>query len=303
MPFAIGDPASRVILSNEWIDPHKAEQVIQFVGQFSPVELCRLLSDVCERLKTQSAKDWEHQANAPGVAAVWCMLQDRPAPESKIFETVVEIIRRFLPEHLPLAYDVAHFFVKPSPSIPALMSNEQRTEAAGALRDAITARFLGDGAEQRLLQAFKDGSPWLVSWVSWFAPPISGGESGPIPFAQWPEFANVLLNVAEAQPAIGVPMVVPFVTRGNMATGYKEHESGELERVGGRIGQFDADIARRLFDFDRLVRILDGFEPGEHLDPQMTAHCRAAVDAARAIVQPAQTPTTQAPADPLTTSA
>jgi hypothetical protein len=284
------------------VDPHKAKQVIQFVGQFSPVELCRLLSDVCERLKTQSAKEWEHQANAPGVAAVWCMLQDRPAPESKIFETVVEIIRRFLPEHLPLAYDVAHFFVKPSPSIPALMSNEQRTEAAGALRDAITASFLGDGAEQRLLQAFKDGSPWLVSWVSWFAPPING-ESGPIPFAQWPEFANVLLNVAEAQPAIGVPMVVPFVTRSNMATGYKERESGELERVGRWIGQFDAETAKRLFEFARLIRILRSFDVPDTLDPQITAHCHAAVEAARALTSLPQQSAAPAPPDSRTSVA
>lgn len=270
------------------IDPTRSDQIEQFVGQFRSAELCRLVGEVADRLRPHSARDWEHRAHAPGITAVWRMMHKRRPPDDLVFQTILDIVRRNAPEHLPLAHDITYFFAGSSSGVMNLMSEAHRTAVAQALQDTLLTSYVGVGAEDRLRGALKDGSPWLIGWVAWSG--HRGGGPPALPFERWPEFANVLLNLAEADPQVGVPLVIPFMTRSNMALGYRQNEQGETERVGGWVGQFDADTARRLFDFDRLVRILAGFEPGDDLDPQITAHCRAAVDAARAV-----TPTPQAP--------
>ncbi len=262
------------------VHPRRGDQIEQFVGQFRRDELCRLMSDVADRLTPQSALGWDQRAHALGVTAVWRMMRDRPPPEELVFGTISDIVRRTAPVNLALAHDVTYFFTNSSSGVPTLMSEAHREDVARTLQGELPGNFTGDGAEERLLRALKDGSPWLVFGVAWSIPPRDG--QGSTPFERWSEFATVLLNLAETHPATGVPLVVSFVTRSNMATGYHQNEDGEPERVGGWVGQFDAESAKRLFDFDRLMRILATFDVPDDLDEQMKAHCRAAVEAAQA---------------------
>ncbi len=287
-------------LIDRMIDPERSDQIEQFVGQFRPAELCRLMRDISDRLARQSAAGWEDQTHAAGIMAVWRMMLVRQPPEDVVFQTVLDIVQHTAPANLPLAYDVTHFFAASSSGVPPLMSEEQRKEVARTLQGALPENFIGDGAEERLLRAFKDGSPWLIFRIAWSVPPVDGHSS--TPFERWPEFGNVLLNLAETHPTVGVPFVVPFITRSNMATGYRQNENGDTQRVGRWVGQFDVETAKRLFDFDRLVRILAQFQLPDDLDEQMKAHCRAAVEAAQAHTSTLLESPAPVPADSRTSS-
>lgn len=263
------------------VDPRRSEQIEQFVGQFQPEDLCRLLSDVAERLTPESASGWDRRADASGIAAVWRMMLNKRPSERLVFETVSEIVKRTARVNLPLAQDLTYLFAESSPAVPTLMSDEQRHSVERTLQGTLGENFIGEGAENRLLRALNGGSPWVVVGAARRDQIPSG--RGHIPFTGWREFANVLLNLAEAQPSIGVPVVVPFVTTSNMGVGHQQNRHGEPERVAEWVGRFDEKAARNLFDFDRLVGILARFDVPDDLDGQIKAHCHAAVEAAREI--------------------
>jgi hypothetical protein len=68
-----------------------------------------------------------------------------------------------------------------------------------------------------------------------------------------------------------------------MTTAYHLDDDFERQRADQWVGEFDAEGARRLFDFNRLARTLATFTVPDDLDEQMKAHCRAAVSAAKAL--------------------
>lgn len=266
-------------LVDQVVDPSQGSQIADFVGQFLPSELCRLLREVSDRLLAQSAAEWEHRAHAPGITTVWGMMHIKQPPSDLVYRTVLEIVDRATPVHLPLAYDVTHYFARGSnPRVRRFMSDPQQQEVVQRLRGALLTHFTGDGAERRLACALRDGSPWLIRWIVCADQELA---LPAIPFDRWPEFSKVLLDLAESQPGVGVPLIVPFVTRSEMSWS-RGRLDDEPETERGWLGQFDAEAAKRLFDHDRLMRVLAGFVVAEELDEQMRASCRAAVDAARA---------------------
>jgi hypothetical protein len=268
------------------MDPNRSIQIARFVGQFRGAELCRLLCDLTNRLAPQSATAWEHRFHAPGVAALCSMMRARPPEGDVLFKTISDIIKRTVAVNLPLANDIVYFFAGASSSQPALMSNDQPAQIAQALRDELLAHFVGEGAEDRLARALKDGSPWLIFWLTAHA--RGPGAESPLPFERWPEFADVLLRLAQAHPHIGVPLIVPFVSHADMVTGYLESESGEAEHTGAWVGRSNAGVARRLFPFDQLIPILAGFDVPNELEAQAKSCCQAAVEAAQAIASNAK---------------
>ena len=262
------------------VDPQRAHQIESFVGQFRPSDLRRLLCEVADRVSTNSAAGWGNGGHAPGVAAVWGMMLVKRPPKDVVYHTVLEIVQRYVSIHLPLATDVAYFFASKNPRVPQLMSDAQQEQVTQQLRDALAAHFTGDGAEERLAIALKDGSPWLIYWI------VSRGQNDAYvhPFDRWRDFSSVLLGLAESRPAIGVPLVVALITKTNLRSGLRQDETGEVVPEERWIGTFDTEGASRLFDYPRLLKVLSKFDMPDHLDVQMMASCRAAVDVAQAEV-------------------
>jgi hypothetical protein len=170
-----------------------------------------------------------------------------------------------------------YFFATSNPNLTHVMSDDQGKEVRHKLRNSLAENFTGEGAEQRLADALKDGSPWLMRWIAY-------GDSNDLtapPFNNWAEFSGILLTLAEIHPAIGVPLVVGLIARTNLRDSLRQGATGENETHREWVGSFDAEAAKRMFDYCRLIRILSTFEVPDNLDEQMKASCIAAVDAAR----------------------
>ncbi len=262
------------------VDPQRGRQITCFVGQFLPSDLCRLIGEVADRVSKQSAGGWKEGIYAPGIGSVWQMMHIKPPPEDLVYRTVVDIIQRYAPIHLPLAVHVAELFAASNPKVHRFMSDAQKQDVRQQLLDALPANFIGEGAENRLAGALRGGPPLLIYWIVYGD---RDDRTAP-PFEHWPEFSGVLLTLAESWPAIGVPLVVGLITKSDNRPTLRRGAGGEAELERCWVGEFDAEAAKRLFDYCRLVRILSKFEVPDDLDENMKACCVAAVDAARAEV-------------------
>lgn len=260
-------------------DPQRSDQVENFVNQFLPSDLCRLLREIADRLATESAEGWEDRWRAHGISVALSMMRVRRPPRNLVHRTVLEIIERYGPNHLPLAHNVAYWFANSNPRFTHVMLDVHEDQVRSQLRDVLAADFQGEGAEERLMHALKGGNPRLIYWVAY----LDNDERSGLPFEGWPEFSKTLLRVAETQPTIGVPLVVAFVTKSEMRLELQEDETGKCVPNRGLCHEFDAEAAERLFDHPRLVNVLSRFDQvPDHLDEQMKACCHAASDAARA---------------------
>ena len=261
------------------VHPERSKQVVTFVGQFGPNDLCRLLIDAANRVMPQSAAAWERGREAPGIAPIWNMVQMAVVAHDLVVKGVTDVVGRAVPVNLPLALDVVHLFGSGNPQV---MSPGHRAKARAALRDALSKNFTGPGAEERLSNALKDGSPWLMYWVvaDCAEDPSNPPADGRVNPALARELAETLLRLAEKNPAVGVPLVVPFFTSAELASDYARDENGKAIRTGAWVPQFHSEGAA-CFDTRRLMAVLAQFTIPEHLDEQMKARCRAAAEAAQ----------------------
>jgi hypothetical protein len=262
------------------VDPQRCQQIHSFVGKLLPNDLCRLIGEVADRAGKQSAGGWKDRSYAPGIASVWQMMHIKPPPDDLVHRTVVDIIQRYAPIHLPLAGHVEELFAASNRPVRKFMSDDQQQEVRKQLRDALAANFIGEKAEQRLADALQDGSPWLISSIVYG----DRDDRSALPFVRWSEFSGVLLALAENRPEIGVPLVVWLITKCEMGSALGDGATGSAEVVSRYVAEFDENAAKQLFDYHRLVRVLSKFNVPDHLDERTKARCLAAVDTARAKV-------------------
>lgn len=265
-------------LARRVVDAQRSGQIETFVGQFSPPDLCRLLADTANALRNESARSWEDGRHAPGITSIWRMMHNRRPAVALLADTVSAVVTDVVTHHLPLAHDVYYFFAHDErSSVPSLLDDAQRDRVRAALRGALVDTFHAGSGEQ-LLQALHEGSPWVV----WFLCSVasSGGAHYP-PFDGWVGVSDALVEAAEQDPAVGVPLTIPFFVRSELVTTYRPSaDTGTPQPVREYTTNVDLSRMRQLFDFDRLAPLLVETPPAEGLDPQM----RALYEAAQAAV-------------------
>jgi hypothetical protein len=266
------------------IDPARSSQIETFVGRFRADELCRLLTEVADRLSGESASNWIRPLIPPGVASIWRMMHCRRPPEEELFRTVRDLVRRFVAVHLRLACGLCALFASRNPNVPSLLSSQHCDALWETLRRGLFEHFTGNGAGDRLVRALRDGPPWVMYWAAWSLDRNRDGHTPDSPFDGWPEVAKVLLDLAEEQPDTGLPVVVPFVTTGYERLRNTSSEEGEPRSVHELRAEFNESAARRLFEFDRLIRLLAPWQVPAHLDEQLQVHCEAAIAGAKRIL-------------------
>ena len=94
------------------------------------------------------------------------------------------------------------------------------------------------------------------------------GFSGDLPIEGWETLAKTLLELAELDPPIGIPIILAFVTTTNeriIEPG--DDETGEFRRPR-RVTeyQFQEELAGRLFDYDRLRPLIAESSIPEDID-------------------------------------
>jgi len=271
-------------LIDDLANSDKSGRIEQFVGQFEREEIVRLLDELIQHLAQTSAADWEDRAYAPGLGSLIGMMRQKPPAHTLIFALVSRVMRERMREHLPLINDLFFRFAGSVNLLPDLITGDERTALITAARAAFISAFTSDEAGDNLILAAHEGYPgMLIRIVSWLTQgQTAGGQD--LPFVGWERFARGLLDAAERQPQKMIPYLIPFVALGNWThpADLDADESRGRQRV--YTGRFDEARARRLFEFDRLTKILARSEALNCLDPQLQLEYQAAVIAARAFV-------------------
>ena len=263
-------------LLKRMLDNKGASQIETFVGQFTTGELCRLLVEIVQSLREQSAAEWEHRSHAPGVKAVWRMMHERRPRSGKLADVLELLIREITPLHLPLVHDIVYFIASAGRNVSSLMDSEDRTSIHATLSDAFGASFPA-GSSDRLLVAMREGSPYVVKWILGELAQQQIKNNHGQAKEKWEGIADVLLEAAEYSPEHGIAMVVPFVTDGYMNPGPMEiDETGKPTASQEYVAEFHEEVAKKLFDFDHLMQILANNDISEQLDGQIAVEINAA---------------------------
>ncbi len=260
-------------------------QVQDFSAQFDGDDLCRLLVEVARRIQTEPAANWEHGYLAPGVVSIWhMMLRDRPA-SSAVASTVEQVIQDSIGVHLPLSFCVWYCFAKRDTKGPALISDEQCDHVKQVIRDALVKTASGPGGPNSLTRALRGGPLWLLPTICRDLGFIGEGGNA-LTCGGWHDLSGTLLRLAEEQPEVGVPLIVPLFTTAT------PKDRVVADRLGPRVvtswvANCDLSNAKQLFDETRLIRLLESFVLSDGLDEPLRAMCLAAVKAAQDTLNPA----------------
>ena len=257
------------------IDDKRSAQIEHFVGQFDREELPRLLQDVAEYLRHVPARhrdDWPDWPDDRGIAPVWRMMLRRPPNRARLQDVLLSLVRDIVGDNLPLVYLLTYYVGSPGAhTYASLLTEEQRVDLRNTVETALVREFHpGRGAE--LLRALQEGSPYTLVWVCWRQQVDRSG----LPFDGWQDFATTMLEAAESDRERGLAQLVPFVTT-------LEDRMVEVQgrSLPSRVAVFDRNAAARLFDFQRLERLLAETEVPAGLQPDLSERWRAARSACR----------------------
>jgi len=262
------------------VDASRSGQIESFIAQFKKSDLGRLLGEIADCLSTQSASTWMEQAFPTGIAVVRNMMLRRTPSDSEVFDATSDIIKRLGPTHLPLAHAIAYSFAMNGADAPRLMNNVQRAGVRRLLQNLLAESFTGPEAEASLKFALRDGTPWIVAWIAWGIDRIDDKKRTGLPFESWPSFATVLLNLAEQQPQVGVPQIIPFVTHGEMSLVQNAESEDNFQLTTKWTGEFNEESASRLFPIERLMRTIARYQIPIDLTGQKLDYFQAVTKAA-----------------------
>jgi len=224
-------------------DPKTARQVSRFSREIEPPRLLDLWSHTVESLRFASPDPgtrWERYA---GVAQAVEILRRQQPDQDLVVSGVSTALKNVWHDNLPLASDIVHGVAGMSViNRDVIQSDETRNELRNSLRRELCTHFVGPGAVDRLRIALRDGGPWTVHYITAFGNGELTDPSEASETPNWPEFSNILLDLAEQFPAIGIPILATLSVGAEME-----------ERWVARV---DADRLTKRFDAARVRTIV-----------------------------------------------
>lgn len=267
------------------IDENRTTQVQAFLNQFSFSDLLRLLTEVVERERHDDTYDWSDSQSPPGGVSVWRMFLHHRARDSReLALRLAELLQDLIPSHLPYTRFLLGHFCLPS-----------QGSSASPLTDDNDTKRLSELVRARLLKSFPPGNAGALRdalhgahshLLLYFVADIKRGCAwgGDLPIEGWKPVAEVLQELAELEPTMGIPIMLTFVTTRidrindqiiDDATG----EPRPLAYVAEY--QFKEELARRFFDWNRLSSLLADAPVPTNLDQGIGEMWRAAKEAVR----------------------
>lgn len=256
-------------------DRSHSPQITTFVGLFKKSELCRLLREVVQSYLHESAAEWEDHSRATAVTYLFYMMEAWTPEKSLILNTLFDLFEITVPSNLPLTQHVFQYFGEPTRDSYRFFHDEEEFQTIRARLDALLAETFQPGEEQIFIDALKDTAPYNFAWL------ILGHDRqrrGEVPFDGWTGLAALLLNVAESEPEIGWPILLPFITQSDTGLDRQNQDDRDEPRHLRTIQvEFLADEAQRLFDYPRLPQLLAEAPEIDNLNEDL----RLALDVAR----------------------
>lgn len=248
------------------LDSDRSGQIVRFVGRFQPEELIRLMRDVVAEICGGEDIERVDVHLADPITSIWRMMHSRQPDEAKLSQATCKLICDVMTRDLSIVHDLCYQIGGPGGrSVSPLLSDRFRDAVRDQFEKEITEQFSKTEPE-KLVQALGDADPYLLFQLCW----RNGGEGfalDKLPFANWNNFANVLLSAAEKLPEKTVRQIIPFITHAAHRKKTQTTETGTPKRVSWYDIKQIASEAERLFHVDRLIPILhSGFDTREFED-------------------------------------
>jgi len=203
------------------------------------------------------------------------MMLKRLPSKALLGDTLASLLVDLVMHHLPLARDIYFFFARePRSPGPVLLDDGQRCRVLKSMRETLVNTYCS-GSGKQILRAMHSGSALVFEYLCVGASLVSDSNA---PADGWDGVGVALLEAAEQNPAIGVPLILPFITfvTSNRARG---HSSDTAATQLPYTFAADAAKMRSLFDFNRLARVLRDYQPPDDLDPMIRERYEAAKSA------------------------
>lgn len=246
-------------LVSSLIDEKRNSQVEAFLRQFSLTDLVRLLTEVVEREGREGVANWSQFQSPPGGVSVWRMLNRCGVRDSvRVASALEKLLQHLVPSHLPYANFLVHYFCMPSPgpTVSPLTDAHDTARLSGLVHERLLEAF-PPGTANALRTALRGANPYLLR--NFLHEVKSGcGFTGDLPIEGWEQVATTLLELAEIDPSVGIPIILSFVmSASNRIVDSWDGATGE-RRQPARVTdyQFQEQVARRLFDWERLHPLL-----------------------------------------------
>jgi hypothetical protein len=231
----------------------------------------------------------EVSMHVPGLVSLWHMMRLKRPREDMLSDTLQQLIPDLVAKNLPLVFAIREIFTG-SGDTERLLSGKSYRNVLNVLVTALRKTYKS-GSGKQLLDAVGESSPDFVFRVCQNLNNLASDSTTDLPFPGWESFATCLLDAAELDAARGLPFLLGFVVSGKDVMGHHTaEETGLPEPFHNVEYSFDEEVARRLFDFDRLVGLFaaEGKIP-EHLGETNRAKFEVAVKAAKAHLENQET--------------
>lgn len=228
--------------------------------------VARLFCEVCDQLTSRRVIDRNGELLAPELDVVTSVASMPDLNTGLLADELAGSMDRLVPRNLALVLALVKAFI--DNAAEPILTEAERKRAHDALRQALDNAFCGATGPATLHSALSQApSPVLFELASRAASdtaafPQSNELSGSL--------AAALINLAECNPAAGVPPLLWFVTR------YRT-----LASTAGSDAVFDETRARGLFDLNRLAEVLNGANEPAEADEQIRDRLRVAREWAR----------------------
>ncbi len=229
-------------------DEERWKVVETFSRMLSPARLNQLLRAVINDRITEDPAKWPKDERdvrkPPGIVALWRIMRRNQFDEEGLVSTLHESIQEATGTNLALADELLYFF---GTREPPLLSDQ----AIGELRQHFE-ELLAQLSETAIVESLRGAEPYVLVSCCWSLDRRRRNDYDGLPFTGWEEFADRLLNAFESEPDIMLQQILPFLTSRNDSV---------------REPFFDEKLAKRLFDYDRLLKLLR-----EHLHADAALH-------------------------------
>lgn len=186
-----------------------AEKVVHFGGLLDPHTFGRVVRTALARqMRSYVAQDDRADRSCAGLLF---RLGREVGDVSSILQPILARWLRYLARrNLALGHELVAMFAHHHDHVPSLLLPARMQELADTFHQSFGRAFVPASVD-RLGSAIHSNQWWLCYWISWRLERLRAEALPAIPFAEWPSFASVLLMLAERNPRVGIPQLIPFL--------------------------------------------------------------------------------------------
>jgi hypothetical protein len=237
-------------------------------------ELVRLLHEVVTSACSQSATAWGKEGVPQSVVAVSEIMTTKSSITNDLAATIRDLISKTISKNLPLANSLIQYFGLHYTHGPRILPEKTIAELNHYFHSLLANTFPPSNPSA-LLRALNGGPSHTLYWSSWGLDRLRNNDTLDLPFDGWPDFSKTILAAAQLDCTTMLPQILPFITATGRSLVLKANRYHEVPA-----SKFDKGAARRLFDYETLMRVFHEFPLAGNLDADIRRSYEAVREAA-----------------------